>query len=128
MRKPFPFIGIVLIIGILPMLMMTGCPTSSEIKNDAVEKSGNTDKNSMNKPLTDEEGKNIIISGEVERINESGDKVAVSMTKLAQLFFLHRSDNNFKEDLESLKEALKTKRPVKCTIREYSGRILKVTD
>jgi hypothetical protein len=122
------FKKIALHLGILLMLsLMIGC-ASSRIKNEAANQSGNSDKNSMNKPLTDEEGKNVIISGQVEQIGESEDKVTVAVAPFAQLFFLHRSDKNFKENLELLKAALKTKRPVKCVIRQYSGRILEVTE
>ena len=79
-------------------------------------------------PPTDEEGKNTVVSGQIERLKESEDKVSVSIAPFAQMFFLHRSDANFEKHLELLNKALKTKGPVWCTVRTYSSRILKVAD
>ncbi len=77
-------------------------------------------------PPTDEEGQNTVRSGQVEWLKESEGKVSVAVAPFAQMFYLHRSDPNFEENLGLLNEALKTKRPVWCSIRAASGRILKV--
>lgn len=83
----------------------------------------------INLSSDDEEGgKPTIVSGPVDFIKESDEKVSVGLTPYAQMYYLYREDANFEEQLNLLKNALKTKHPVQCTFRQFSGRILKVVE
>lgn len=79
-------------------------------------------------PTVVEEGQNTVRMGQVESLKESEGKVSVAVAPFAQMFYLHRSDPNFEEYLGLLNEAMKTKRPVWCSIRASSGRIVKVSN
>ena len=74
------------------------------------------------------EGQNTVRMGQVESLKESEGKVSVAVAPFAQIFYLYRSDPNFEEYLGLLNEAMKTKRPVWCSIRASSGRIVKVSN
>lgn len=73
-----------------------------------------------------QEGRSITVSGKVERLLESGDRIGVAIAPYAQLFFIARSDQNFEKWLALLKQAKAGNQPVKCTVRAYSGRIERV--
>ena len=73
------------------------------------------------------EGRPIVISGWVDSIlPESQGKIRVGLPPHARLFHITRSDPNFEKLLALLKDAMDHNRRVKCTVREYSGRIEEV--
>jgi hypothetical protein len=76
---------------------------------------------------TDDEGPQTTITGRVESIRAEQDgRVPVSVMPYAQMYFLYRSEPRFDELLQLLKDAQSGRRPVKCTFRRYSGRIVTV--
>lgn len=75
----------------------------------------------------DDEGPQTTITGRVESIRAEQDgRVPVSVMPYAQMYFLYRSEPRFDELLQLLKDAQSGRRPVKCTFRRYSGRIVTV--
>jgi hypothetical protein len=76
---------------------------------------------------SDDEGPQTTITGRVESIRAEEDgRVPVSVMPYAQMYFLYRSEPRFDELLQLLKDAQSGRRPVKCTFRRYSGRIVAV--
>ncbi|MET0555378.1 MAG: S41 family peptidase [Vicinamibacteria bacterium] len=67
------------------------------------------------------------ITGRVESIRAEEDgRVPVAVMPYAQMYFLYRSDPRFDESLQLLKDAQSSRRPVRCTFRRFSGRIVAV--
>ena len=75
----------------------------------------------------DEEGPIDLVTIRVEYLRpESEKRIAVSFVHRAQMFFIYRADPQFEDRLRILKEAVATKRIVRCSVRRYSGRIVGV--
>ena len=73
------------------------------------------------------EGKPMVITGGVYSLEaESKGRILVGISPFARFFYITRSDPNFEKWLALLKEAVERKQYVKCTVREYSGRIEQV--
>jgi hypothetical protein len=74
-----------------------------------------------------DEGPPTTVTGRVESVRgEEDGRVPVAVRPYAPLYFLHRSEPRFEELLRLLKDAQSEKRPVRCTFRRYSGRIVAV--
>ena len=73
------------------------------------------------------EGTPIVISGWVDSIQpESEGKIRVGLLPFACFHHITRSDPNFEKLLALLKDAMDHKTTVKCTVRQYCGRIEQV--
>jgi len=73
------------------------------------------------------EGRPIVISVWVDSIQpESEGKIRVALLPHACFFHITRSDPNFEKLLALLKDAMDHDKRVKCTVRQYCGRIEQV--
>jgi hypothetical protein len=76
---------------------------------------------------TASEGPPTAVTGRVESVRAEEDgRVPVAVRPQAQMYFLHRSEPHFEDLLRLLKDAQAGGRPVRCTFRRYSGRIVAV--
>jgi len=103
---------------VLVVTLATSCVTShitaADIRTDGIANNEG--------PLSDRTG--VI---EYIRPDESLKRLAIGLGSFAQIFFLYTDDVNFQENLRTLNAAATSHTIVHLTVRDFSGRVVRVT-